>query len=68
MQYRIGSFNMKNFGANSTKDFEKIAEIIVGEQLDVVALQEILSEGKGVERLLEAGVEHELYNWDFSKR
>ena len=65
MQYRIGSFNMKNFGANSTKDFEKIAEIIVGEQLDVVALQEILSEGKGVERLLEAGVEHELYNWDF---
>lgn len=65
MEYRIGSFNMKNFGANSAKDFEKIAEIIVGEQLDVVALQEILSEGKGVQRLLEESVEHELYNWDF---
>ncbi len=65
MNYRIGSFNMKNFGMNSQKDFEKIAEIIVREDLDVVALQEILSEGKGVQRLLEQCVKYDLYNWDF---
>lgn len=65
MEYKIGSFNMKNFGANSQKDFEKIAEIIVGEQLDIVALQEILSEGKGVQRFLEESVKYDLYDWDF---
>ena len=30
---------MKNFGANSQKDLEKIARIITEEQMDVVALQ-----------------------------
>lgn len=65
MQYRIASFNMKNFGANARKDFQKIAEIIVEEDLDVVALQEILSEGKGIQKLLEQCVKYELYGWDF---
>lgn len=55
---------MNNFSANSKKDFEKIAEIIVEEEFDVVALQEILSAGKGVKRLLEQCVDYELYNWD----
>ena len=64
MVYRIGSFNMQRFGANAKKDFEKIAQIIVEENLDVVALQEIWSEGKGVQRLLEQAVKYELYNWD----
>lgn len=64
MEYRIGSFNLQRFGANAQKDFEKIAQIIVEEQLDIVALQEIWSEGKGVERMLENVVKYELYNWD----
>lgn len=68
MQYKIGSFNMKNFGRNSQKDFEKIAEIIIEERLDIVALQEILSEGKGIKRMqeeLEQCVKYNLCNWDF---
>lgn len=65
MRYRIGSFNLKNFGAYPRRDFEKIADIIRKEELDVVAFQEILSEGKGLENLLRYYVEHEFYNWDF---
>ena len=65
MEIKIGSFNLKKFGASSKKDFEKIAEIIVSEDLDIVALQEIFSEGKGVNRLLEQSVKYELYNWDY---
>lgn len=56
---------MRNFGKNSKRDFEKIAEIILGEELDVVAFQEILSEGSGVEKLLEQCVKYQLCNWDF---
>ena len=65
MKYRIGSFNMKNFGAYPKRDFEKIAQIIRDEKMDVVAFQEILSEGKGVRSLLEQAVKFELYNWGF---
>lgn len=59
-EYRIGSFNMRNFGFGSHKDFDKIADIIEGEDFDVVALQEIRSEGKGVEKL----VNYNLPGWD----
>ena len=65
MKYRIGSFNLKNFGAYPRRDFEKIAEIIRKEELDIVAFQEILSQGKGLENLLRYYVKHEFYNWDF---
>lgn len=51
MSYVIGSFNLRDFnfankssdGDNETikRDFEKIAEIIIEEKMDVVALQEI---------------------------
>lgn len=64
MEYRIGSFNMERFGANAKKDFARIAEIVVEEQLDIVALQEIFSEGKGIEKLLGELVKRELYGWD----
>ena len=47
---------MKNFGAYPSRDFKKIAEIIHGEKMDIVAFQEVLSEGKGVQRLLEENV------------
>ena len=65
MEYKIASFNMNRFGFSSNKDLSKIAEIICEEDLDVVALQEIFSEGKGIEKLLAEFVKYELYNWDF---
>lgn len=51
MGYKIGSFNLKNIGlaalgSKSDRDLKKIAEIIRKEKFDVVALQEVLSEGK----------------------
>ena len=67
MEYRIASFNLKNFGQDSWKkrDLHKLAEIITEEELDVVALQEVLSEGKGVNHLIEELVKYELYEWDY---
>lgn len=47
--YRIGSFNLHNIGLGAftnERNLEKIANIILNEQLDVVALQEVLTEGK----------------------
>lgn len=47
--YRIGSFNLHNIGIGAftnSRDLEKIANIILEENLDVVALQEVLAEGK----------------------
>lgn len=51
MSYKIGSFNMKNMGltARTKRDFLKLAEIIQGEQFDIVAMQEILSGGQSLE-------------------
>ena len=51
MGYKIGSFNLKNIGLTALgnkneRDLKKIAEIIKREKFDVVALQEVLSEGK----------------------
>lgn len=51
MGYKIGSFNLRNLGVvalgnGNERDLKKIAQIIRKEKFDVVALQEILSEGK----------------------
>ena len=51
LTYRIGSFNLRNLGFSvfdetNKRDLKKIADIIRGENFDVVALQEVLSEGK----------------------
>ncbi len=51
MSYKIGSFNLKNFNEGAlcgkhSRDMATIARIIKREGFDVVALQEILSEGK----------------------
>lgn len=71
MSYRIGSFNMKNLSLNTgtKRDLRKIADIIVGEGFDVVALQEVLSEGAAINArnytkktlLMELGPD-----WDFA--
>ena len=41
--YRIGSFNIQKLGRNSMlkKDIKNIAEIITGNSMDGVAIQEI---------------------------
>jgi hypothetical protein len=48
MGYRIGSFNMLRFGRASNKDFDAISQIIYEAQFDVIALQEIFSQGMGI--------------------
>lgn len=63
MGYRIGSFNVRNWSgsghedqianqdAPSVRKLNRIAEIIREERLDIVAFQEVLSEGKMLESL-----------------
>lgn len=63
MSYRIGSFNVRNWSgsgyedqivnqdAPSVRKLNRIAEIIREERLDIVAFQEVLSEGKMLEAL-----------------
>ena len=51
MGYKIGSFNLRNLGlaamgSSNERDLKLIARIIRKEKFDVVALQEVLSEGK----------------------
>ena len=50
MGYKIGSFNLRNIGKtalgkSNPRNIETIAKIISEEHFDIVALQEILSEG-----------------------
>ena len=73
MAFRIGSFNMRNIGLaalsdDNSRDIEKIARIIRNEEFDVVALQEVLSEGKAIfsEKYAEKTILWELgSDWDF---
>ncbi len=53
-EYKIASFNLKNFSKNVElkRDMDKIAKIITSNGFDIVALQEVLSEGNAVESLL----------------
>lgn len=47
MSYRIATFNVKNLSAyTSGRDLDRIAAIINENHLDIVAMQEVLSEGK----------------------
>lgn len=47
MSYRIASFNVCNMGRNTNrKNWDVIANIIRSESYDIVALQEVLCEGK----------------------
>ena len=49
MSYKIGSFNVRNlsFGAGAKRDLDLMADII--REFDIIALQEVLSEGKILE-------------------
>ena len=46
MSYKIGSFNVRNLslGAAASRDLDMMASII--KEFDIIALQEVLSEGK----------------------
>ena len=76
MSYRIGSFNLKNLGQTAMgkehpRDLAKIAEIIRKEDFDVVALQEVLSDGKALsweQDSLKRSILYELgtSEWDFA--
>ena len=46
MSYKIGSFNVRNLslGAGGSRDLDLMADLI--REFDIVALQEVLSEGK----------------------
>lgn len=73
MAFKIGSFNLKNIGLSALedgkhRDIEKIAEIIRKEEFDIVALQEVLSEGKAIysDKYAEKTILWELGpDWDF---
>ena len=62
MRFRFASFNMMNMSeaALTKRDFSSIAEIIQKEKFDVVAFQEILSQGKSLDYL----VKHSLPGWE----
>jgi hypothetical protein len=76
MSYRIGSFNLKNLGQTAmgkenSRDLRKIAEIIRKEDFDIVALQEVLSEGKALSLEQDSVKRSILYElgtseWDFA--
>ena len=43
---RIGSFNVKNLSHGTGRDLARIATMINNNRLDIVALQEVLGEGR----------------------
>ena len=78
MGYKIGSFNIENLGLGALdtkkdqskdRDLKKIAEIIRKENFDIVAFQEIKSEGKAFwvnGTSTKQGILYELgRNWEF---
>ena len=69
MKYRFGSFNMNNMGmsAMTGRDFDRIAEIIKRENLDVVALYN-KAEKLGVWELLQLAFPYEAFALPFKRR
>ena len=74
MSYKIGSFNLRNLGltamgTDNVRNLRTIARIINDEGFDIVALQEVLSEGKAFisEDYAKKSILMELgADWDFS--
>ena len=50
MSYIIGSYNIRDFSRESIskKDIETISDIILSESMDIVAIQEVYSNGKAI--------------------
>lgn len=47
MKIRIASFNMHNFSLEK-KDLDRIARIILDNKIDIIAMQEVLAEGRAI--------------------
>ena len=71
MSYRIGSFNLfkLNFEADKEKkkDFEKIANIIRDNHIDILAIQEAFARD-AVEQIVKCLGSYYTFSWDQPKR
>ena len=54
-KYRIASFNLYKFSANTRKDLDMVSRIILDNQVDILAIQEIFSEQAMKNLLMELG-------------
>lgn len=72
MSYRIGSFNLfkLNFEADKEKkkDFEKIANIIRDNHIDILAIQEAFARDAVEQIVYFLGSSHYKFSWEQPKR
>lgn len=66
MSFRIGSFNVKNLSLATGRDIDRIASIILDNELDIVAMQEVLSEGKILTGINAKSVSGQAKAYDYS--
>lgn len=66
MSFRIGSFNVKNLSLATGRDLDRIANIILDNGFDVVAMQEVLSEGKILTGINSKSVSGQAKAYDYS--
>lgn len=71
MSYKIGSFNCLNFGRGTSKDIHAFVDMILSENFDILALQEIHGQA-ALERILKVLPQHwkgiadeEVYDYAF---
>lgn len=66
MAYRIGSFNVKNLSLATGRDLDRIANIILSNKFDIVAMQEVLGEGKILTGINAKSVSGQAKAYDYS--
>ena len=64
MAYKIGSFNIKEFGSKKRINIDLIAKIISDEHFDIIALQEVLNEAIVRDELIPRLKGNWDYRWD----
>lgn len=66
MSFKIGSFNVKNLSLATGRDLNRIARIILDNGFDIVAMQEVLSEGKILTGINSKSVSGQVMAYDYS--
>lgn len=66
MSFKVGSFNVKNLSLATGRDLDRIAAIILENELDIVAMQEVLSEGKILTGINSKSVSGQAKAYDYS--
>lgn len=66
MSFKIGSFNVKNLSLATGRDLDRIARIILDNGFDIVAMQEVLSEGKILTGINSKSVSGQVMAYDYS--